>query len=178
MPLGADLRFVTLSEPRDLEACDTEILRQLDERSGWGAAATIERQGRLYALISGREVLSQLNIEFDISVINTPSDLSLEVESDVAFLSFLSTTPHVRRGGWARMLIELTCSRLAGEGRKGCICHVQATNLRSKNAFESIGWRRAGWLASIANNRWIVALPSRFGRRFGFVPHVKRLSTR
>jgi len=163
--LTADVRLVTFASPQDVEVCDAELLAEIDARSGRGATGTVHQGGRIYALVRGRERLSQLTIDFGEIHVDTPMQLILRFDKRAAFLSYLYTAPATRRSGWAATLIALVTRQLEVEGWTLCICHIQATNLKSVNTFRRLGWRRVAWLFTTTRGRLLGIVRSDRDRR-------------
>jgi ribosomal protein S18 acetylase RimI-like enzyme len=147
----------------DLRRSPTQLIEALDKYTGPGVAGVIRRGGVVYSLIRDQTVLSQLNIEIAKSIIDTPSDLMLKIGENNAFLSFFRTNEAERRKGWGMTLVRAVCSALHDEGRKNCVCHVQATNVSSCNTFESIGWKSVALLISTCRRRFLGIVP--FGQQ-------------
>lgn len=164
--------FISLSDLSGIAGHDATIIKALDEHSGCGVAETIRRGGRIYALVRGQDVLSQLKIDLEESAIDTPADVRITVGKGNAFLSFLFTAEAARRAGWARVLVDMTCAALAAEGLRHCVCHVQATNLRSGNTFDRLGWSVAGWLLASSAGRFLGIVRNRFAQIDGLDIHA------
>lgn len=139
-PLPDDHAFLVLRNMTEVDACESHLVGQLDAQSGCGVAGVIRRNGRIYAIVHGHRVVSQLRIDRRRAEVDTPMNLLLDFGDESVFLSFLHTDPSSQRGGWAASLISRTCADLAREGMRACICHVQATNVPSTNTFARCGW--------------------------------------
>ena len=147
LPPGVELRV--FDRPQQIGTVEPQLLATLDAHTGCGVAEVIRRGGRVFALVHGGRVLSQLRIDTRVVEVDTPLDMRLELRPGVTFLSFLHTDPATRQGGWARRLIGHVCAELLREGHAACCCHVQATNVRSINTFQRAGWTpRARMVAS------------------------------
>lgn len=120
---------------------DASLVTETDAHNGCTVAETISRGGRVYALHRNGRLLCQAKIEFATAQIDTPLPMVLDVGTRNAFLSYLYTQPDARRIGAARSLITLIGDDLAAAGACAlCVCHVQATNIRSLNTFRAAGW--------------------------------------
>jgi ribosomal protein S18 acetylase RimI-like enzyme len=139
----------------DLAHCPASLLDQIDAHTGAGLREVLAQGGRIYALVEDGAVHSQTRIDVGAARTDTPCPLTCEVGPRNAFLSFLYTHEASRRGGWAKKLLVATASSMAREGLQVCLSHVQATNLRSVNTFQSLGWRRAGWLLASRGGRYL-----------------------
>lgn len=139
----------------DLARCPDGLLDQIGPHTGAGVREVLAQGGRIYALVEGGTVHSQVRIDIGAARTDTPSRLVCEVGPRNAFLSFLYTHPTSRRGGWAKKLLVATMSSMAREGLQACFSHVQATNLRSVNTFLSLGWQRAGWLLASRSGHYL-----------------------
>lgn len=148
-------RLLKLASLSDLRDCSPLLIDTLDAQSGCGVVSALRSGGRIYALLHEDELLSQLKIDIGRITVDTPCDLTFDVGARHTILSFLFTPSSGRRGGWARRLIESVCASLAEEGFAQCTCHVQATNVRSRNTFASSGWFPAGWLLASAGGRFL-----------------------
>jgi ribosomal protein S18 acetylase RimI-like enzyme len=145
--------LIRLQDVCDLDCHAPRLLEAIDPHCGCGIAATIRRGGCVFALVRAGEVLSQLKIERAGGEVDTPAELRIGVGPESAFLSFLYTSEAARGLGWAKTLVAAVCATLAAEGLRYCVCHVQATNLRSANTFESLAWKPAAWLLCSAGGR-------------------------
>jgi len=172
-PLPEGHAILVLRSFADVETCDPLVVAEIDKQSGCGVAEAVRRDGRIYAIVRGTRVVSQLRIEFRKSRIDTPLDMVLEFGDKDAFLSFLYTDPSSRHEGWAAKLISIVCMRLASEGWRHCICHVQATNLRSVNTFSRSGWVPFAWLFATAKGRLLSVIRQPSARRMGIMLHAK-----
>lgn len=139
----------------DLARCPDALLAQIGPHTGAGLREVIAQGGRIYALVEDGMVRSQTRIDVGSARTGTPCPLTCEVGARNAFLSFLYTHPASRRGGWAKKLIVATAASMAQEGLQLCFSHVQATNLRSINTFQSLGCRHAGWLLASRGGRYL-----------------------
>lgn len=139
----------------DLNGCDPLLVTQLDRSCGSGVFGVVRRGGRVYALTGADGVLCQLNIDTHCSRIDTPCQLKVSLTQGACFLSFLYSSPSARRQGWARHLLAQVLIELARDGFRMCLCHVQATNLRSLNTFSKAGWRTTGWLVATASGHYL-----------------------
>ena len=159
--------LIVLRDRGDSDQHDPGLIDTINAKSGCGVAETIRRGGRIYVLARRGELLSQLKIEFGGGDVDTPADLHVSVGRDGAFLSFLYTPAGARRRGWAKLLVAMTCAALTAEGLKYCVCHVQATNVRSSHTFESLGWEAAGWLIATTGGKFLRFMRKPLGRRVG-----------
>lgn len=152
---GHSFELVELRSASDIDTCGHAILATLDRHCGQGVAAVVSRGGRVFAAVGPAGVLCQLTIDTRFSLIDTPCDLVVELPEGDCFLSFLYTPPESRQGGWAKALIAAVSQSLALEGIKRCLCHVQATNVRSLRTFSSAGWQVRGVLAATPGRRFL-----------------------
>lgn len=158
-PTGAvDFRLLELIAPADIEDCDPDVLAELDAHSGRGVTTVVNQGGRVYAAIRGKEVLSQLSIDFDSAHIDSPGEAILQFGPGDAFLSFLYTNPSARRSGHAVRLISQVCTALGKEGMQRCVCHISTSNVRSLNAFRRAGWSPIAWLFATKGGRLLAIL--------------------
>jgi len=152
-PPGCTL--LRLASEDDLARCPDGLLDQIGPHTGAGVRKVLAQGGRIYALIEDGTVRSQTRIDVGAARTATPCKLTFEVGPRNAFLGFLYTHPASRRGGWAKKLLVATASSMAQEGLQLCFSHVQATNLRSVNTFQSLGWQPAGWLLASRGGRYL-----------------------
>lgn len=152
-PPGCTL--LRLVSENDLASCPEHLLDQINPHTGAGVRKVLAQGGRIYALVEDGAVRSQTRIDVGTARTGTPCPLLCEVGPRNAFLSFLYTHQASRRGGWAKKLIIATASSMAQEGLQLCFSHVQATNLRSINTFQSLGWQHAGWLLASRSGRYL-----------------------
>jgi ribosomal protein S18 acetylase RimI-like enzyme len=146
----------------NIDTVEPATLRLLDTSNGVPCRDVVARGGRVYALCEGARVTSQARIEFGAIRTDTPLPIVIDVGPRNAFLSYLYTPPESRRRGAARALIGAICDDLAGERRfDHCVCHVQATNVRSLNAFAAAGFAP---MATLWNTRRRLLRVSRNGR--------------
>ena len=153
-----DSRFIELIAPADVEDCDPDILAELDANSGRGVSTVVNQGGRVYAAIRGKEVLSQLSIDFGSVHIDSPAEAVLQLGPGDAFLSFLYTNPSARRSGHAVRLISQVCTVLGKGGVRRCICHISTSNVRSLNAFRRAGWSPIAWMFAMKGRRLLAIL--------------------
>jgi ribosomal protein S18 acetylase RimI-like enzyme len=152
-PPGCTL--LRLNSEDALARCPESLLAQIEPHTGVGIRHVLAQGARIYALVEDGAVRSQTRIDVGTARTDTPCPLNLEVGARNAFLSFLYTHPASRRGGWAKKLLVATASSMAQEGLQVCLSHVQATNLRSVNTFQSLGWQHAGWLLASRGGRYL-----------------------
>lgn len=145
--------LLALRNLTEVGACDSHLVAQLDAHSGCGVAEVIRRNGQIYAMVRGDRVVSQLRIDLQRAEVDTPLKLLLDCGEKSAFLSFLYTDPSLRRGGWAANLISHVCVQLARDGARACVCHIQATNVRSINTFSRSGWTPIALLFTTVGGR-------------------------
>lgn len=167
--------FLVLRNPKDIEACDSHLVRELDAQSGCGVAEVIRRNGQIYAIARGNQILAQLRIDLQSVKVDTPRKLLLDCGERSAFLSFLYTNPSARRQGWAARLISRTSANLAREGVRVCVCHVQATNVRSINTFARSGWIPVAWLFTTVGGRLLGVRRRPRARRLGLPLNVSAI---
>ena len=152
-PPGCTL--LRIASEDDLARCPDDLLDQIDPHTGSGVPKVLAQGGRIYAMVEDGAVRSQMRINVGTASTESPCLLTCEVGPRNAFLSFLHTHAASRRGGWAKKLLVATASSMAREGLHVCFSHVQATNLRSVNTFQSLGWQRAGWMLASRNGRYL-----------------------
>lgn len=153
LPLAKGDALLVLRDLAEVSACDPLLIAQLDAQSGCGVAEVVRQSGQIYAIVRGDRVVSQLRIDPRRVEVDTPLKLSLDCGEKSAFLSFLYTDPSSRRGGLAARLVSQTCAQLARDGVRVCVCHVQATNVRSINTFGRSGWVPVAMLFTTTGGR-------------------------
>lgn len=156
-PLPDGYSVIALRNPSEISTCNPHLVEQLDARSGCGVATALRQHGRVYAITDGHRVVAQLRIDFQYANVDTPTNLIMDFGEKSAFLSFLYTVPSSRRSGWATYLISAACADLARDGVRVCVCHVQATNVRSINTFVRSGWIPIALLVTTTGKRrlWV-----------------------
>lgn len=153
--------LLVIAKP-NVDTVEPTTLRLLDTHNGVPCRDLVARGGRVYALCEGVRVASQARIEFGAIRTDTPLPIVIDVGPRNAFLSYLYTPPESRRRGAARALIAAICDDLARERRfDHCVCHVQATNVRSLNTFAVAGFAP---VATLWNSRRRLLRVSRNGR--------------
>ncbi len=160
-PFPVGYRLLVLRSLSDMAACGQYLVAQIDKQSGCGVAEVIRANGRIYAIVCDRQVVSQLRIDPGVARVDTPLNMSLGCGENSAFLSFLYTDPAYRQGGWGAGLVSRVCAELAREGKRVCVCHVQATNIRSINTFARAGWIPIAWLFATVGGRLLGVRRSR-----------------
>lgn len=147
--------FRRFENTEDVAECSSDILQQIVIHSGKGVPRIVAEGGRVYAVLNGTEVVSQLNITFMPCMVDTPFDMEVALGQNGAFLSFLYTNPSFRRQRWASRLITQVCSVLSREGQPHCLCHIQPTNIASSNTFHALRWKRVATLFASAGGRML-----------------------
>lgn len=175
-PLPDGYAFLVLRNPAEVDSCESQLVAQLNAQSGCGVAEVVRRNGQIYAIVRGGRVVSQLRIDFQRVEVDTPLKLSLDCGEKSAFLGFLYTDPSSRRGGWAANLISRACTHLAREGTRVCICHIQATNVRSLNTFARSGWAPIAVLFTTVGGRLLGVRRYSRASRLGIPLKVGRLT--
>jgi ribosomal protein S18 acetylase RimI-like enzyme len=152
------MQLLRIASPTDIEDVGSHIERQLNQHSGKGVRRLIAAGSRLYALLQGDDVVSQLNIDLSARPrVDTPADLTFHLTARDAFLGFLYTSDRYRRAGAGRQLLELACHDLAQDGLQRVICHVSATNVPSLNTLSKAGWKRLGTFRTTKSGRLAVS---------------------
>ena len=142
-----------LKDAEQLPGCSPDILQQIEQESGKRVSQIVAEGGRVYAVVHGREVVSQVKINFLPFEVDTPLRMVLDLGQKAAFLSFLYTAPSYRRKRWATRIIAQVCAVLTREETPCCLCHVQATNVASHNTFRSCGWKPVVYLFATTGGR-------------------------
>lgn len=154
----------------NIDGFEPALLGQLDANNGCRSSDTTASGGRIYALRVRDTIACQARIEFGTSITDSPLPMIIHLGPRNAFLSYLYTGTAHRRTGAARALLALVTRHLADERRwDHCVCHVQATNVRSLNAFRSAGfspiasiWTRGHRLLHVSQSTAARSLPLAF----------------
>lgn len=143
-PAAPDHRLVSIRTMADCQRLGEPLLDRLGRQSGHGVRSIIASGGRVYALVEGGEILSQLTVDLNGPVaVETPIPLRVALPGGSGFLSYLYTSPKWRGQGLAQRLLRLTAHELGREGITRLVAHVSATNVNSQNVFLATGWQRA-----------------------------------
>lgn len=149
-----EARFTALRTLADCDACGEALVSRLSRQSGHNVRRIIRAGGRVYALVDGDAVLTQLTVDLRAPVaVETPVPLFIKLPPAAGFLSYLYTYPAWRGRGLAQRLIRHVVRGLSEEGTSHFVSHVSATNISSQNAFLASGWRRAGLLVTDRRRR-------------------------
>jgi L-amino acid N-acyltransferase YncA len=93
-----------------------------------------------------------------VVTVDSPTDLSLQLDAGTVFLNYLYTREPYRGRSLAGELIRLACADLAAKGLRRCLAHIRATNHASLASFKKAGWTRCGRIISTTSGRFIAAL--------------------
>lgn len=160
-PSSDGVKLLKLASTAEVARCDADIVAELDANNGCTVANTVSAGGSVYALVHEGRVVSQLRIDVRTTWVDTPCHMTIRMADRQAFLSFLHTPANSRRKGFASQLVRATQLSLASLGLAHCHCHVQATNVRSRATFASLGWYQSGWIVATTNGRLVRAWTGR-----------------
>ncbi len=164
--------LLPLCDPTELRGLSKVQLRQIGAHSGRAPQRILEQGERIYILMRGHAILSQLNVSFGGFTVSTPIPLRLELAPDSFFVSFLYTPPAARGEGHAHELMTRACNALFSEGYSRALCHIRSTNLPSRATVQAAGWHRKAAIVATQRGR-LLGTPG--GRRIGLkaVPQFK-----
>lgn len=133
--------YLCVNSKEVMEQCDPAVIDGLERNNGVSVAETIERGGRIYAIVRGNQVATQQRVEFGRSYTTSPYPMDLYLGEGEAFFSFLYTLPAERGRGLALKLSAHILNDLTREGVTRCISHTRGTNVGSLATRKRAGWK-------------------------------------
>lgn len=165
--------FLRLENPEGVAGCDPTILEDIEDQSGRSVSKIVANRGRVYAIVHGTELVSQVNVEFRRSWVNTPLRMVLEFGEKDAFLSFGYTKPAWRGRHWIFRLRSHVCALLSLEGWQHCVCLVQATNVKEILSLHRSRWKVVAFLFATTGAKLLGVVHSRGARDKGLYVYAK-----
>lgn len=155
--LASPLQMHVLAASDDLQKLCDGLETQLDEQSGLSCRNLLANHGRIYFITDGDTLACQLNIRNGDVIIDSPTDLSLELDPGIVFLNYLYTRDAYRGRGLAGELISFACADLAKKNHRRCLAHIRSTNHASLASFRKAGWTNCGRIITTTSGRFIAA---------------------